>query len=88
MFSLICVWIDGWVNNREAGDLRRYRAQYDVTVIINFGTGTDNCSHMPCNMQNEITYAFLNFNGYTLEDWGWIKNSLFIMDAIIYTYRA
>ena len=24
--SLICVWIDGWVNNREAGDLRRYRA--------------------------------------------------------------
>ena len=29
MFSLICVWINGWVNNREAGDLRRYRAQYD-----------------------------------------------------------
>ena len=26
MFSLICVWINGWVNNREAGDLRRYRA--------------------------------------------------------------
>ena len=22
MFSLICVWINGWVNNREAGDLR------------------------------------------------------------------
>ena len=33
MFSLICVWINGWVNNREAGDLRRYRAHYDVTVI-------------------------------------------------------
>ena len=33
MFSLICVWINGWVNNHEAGDLRRYRAQYDVTVI-------------------------------------------------------
>ena len=26
MFSLICVWINGWVNNGEAGDLRRYRA--------------------------------------------------------------
>ena len=26
MFPLICVWIHGWVNNREAGDLRRYRA--------------------------------------------------------------
>ena len=23
-FSLICVWINGWVNNREAGDLRRH----------------------------------------------------------------
>ena len=22
-----------WVNNREAGDLRRYRAHYDVTVM-------------------------------------------------------
>ena len=33
MFSLICVWIKGWVNNREAADLRRYRAHYDVTVV-------------------------------------------------------
>ena len=33
MFSLICVWINGWVNNCEAGDLRRYRAHYDVTVM-------------------------------------------------------
>ena len=33
MFSLICVWINGWVNNGEAGDLRHYRAHYDVTVI-------------------------------------------------------
>ena len=34
MFSLISVWINGWVNNGEAGDLRRYRAHYDVTVMI------------------------------------------------------
>ena len=33
-FSLICVWINGWVNNREAGDLRRYRAHYDVIVMV------------------------------------------------------
>ena len=33
MFSLICVWINGWVNNREAGDLRRYRAHYEVIVM-------------------------------------------------------
>ena len=36
MFSLICVWINGWVNNREAGDLRRHRAHYDVTVMLCF----------------------------------------------------
>ena len=34
MFSLICVWTNDWVNNREAGDLRRYRAHYDVIVTV------------------------------------------------------
>ena len=33
MFSLICAWINGWVNNQDAGDLRRHRAHYDVTVM-------------------------------------------------------
>ena len=33
MFSLICTRINGWVNNGEAGDLRRHRAYYDVTVM-------------------------------------------------------
>ena len=33
MFSSICTWINGWVNNREAGDLRLYRAHYDVVVM-------------------------------------------------------
>ena len=34
MFSLICVWINGWINKREASDLRRKPAHYDVTVMI------------------------------------------------------
>ena len=33
MFSLICTRINGWVNNGEAGDLRRNRTHYDVTVM-------------------------------------------------------
>ena len=41
MFSLICVSINGWVNNREAGDLRRYRAHYDV-IIMPRGRCVDN----------------------------------------------
>ena len=33
MFYLICAWIHAWVNNGEAGDLRRHRAHYDVVVM-------------------------------------------------------
>ena len=33
MFSLICAWLNGWVNNREAGDLRCHPAHYDVIVM-------------------------------------------------------
>ena len=32
-FSLICAWTNSWVNNRDAGFLRRTRAHYDVTVM-------------------------------------------------------
>ena len=32
-FSLICVWINGWVNSNEAGDLRRNRAHYDGNIM-------------------------------------------------------
>ena len=34
LFSLICVWITGWVDNRDAGNLRRHRSHYEVTVMI------------------------------------------------------
>ena len=34
IFSLICIWINGWVNNREAGDLRSQRTHYDVSVML------------------------------------------------------
>ena len=37
MFSLICVWTcwtNGWANNRDAGNLRRHRAHYDVTAMV------------------------------------------------------
>ena len=31
---LISAWTNGWVNNRDAGDFRRYRANYDFTVML------------------------------------------------------
>ena len=33
MFSLIWARTNGWVNNRDAGDLRRHGAHYDVSVM-------------------------------------------------------
>ena len=34
MFSLICARINICINNREAGDLKRHRAHYDVIVMV------------------------------------------------------
>ena len=33
VFTLICAWTTGWAKNRDAGNFRRHRAQYDVTVM-------------------------------------------------------
>ena len=37
----VFVWINGWVNNAEASDLRRYRGQYDVIVMWKFVTNKE-----------------------------------------------
>ena len=47
MFSLTCTPINGWVNNGEAGDLRRYRAHYDV-IVMGFV--------LPVNVDNAFDY--------------------------------
>ena len=38
IFPLIYARINGWVNNREAGDLRRHRAHYDIIVMWTYAT--------------------------------------------------
>ena len=50
MFSLICVWINDWVNNGEAGDLRRYRIHYDVTVMTHFLQGNSTGTRYYCTI--------------------------------------
>ena len=37
MFSFTCAWTNGWANNRDASDLRRNHAHYDVTVMSTVG---------------------------------------------------
>ena len=62
MFSLICVWINGRVNNREAGDLRRYRVHYDVIIM---GSDHDSTSHFP----NQWRYSLLTHQRVTWTRW-------------------
>ena len=49
MFSLICACINGWINNRKAGDLKRHRAHYDVIVMTEISTQWEqrNCCMFP-----------------------------------------
>ena len=55
MFSL--VWINGWVNNREAGDVRRHRVHYDVTVMGKVLLRADSCQTlMLINRSNTYVY--------------------------------
>ena len=65
MFSLICASINSWVNNREAGDLIRQCAHYDVIVMfqsllgwwyrcLGINHGNDRKSLQVCDRQNWI----------------------------------
>ena len=76
MFSLICAWINDWANNREAGDLRRYRAHYDVIQMLlpirHLGTNFSKIWIMIQNFSGDIVttkdltdIAIVIFTGHT-----------------------
>ena len=55
MFSLICVWTNVWVNNRDAGDFWDHRTHYDVIVMPKYNTYiwmgvTRNCAQITINL--------------------------------------
>ena len=66
LWFFFCVWINGWVNNREAGDLRRYRAHYDVTVMKQSNWSTANpCTYFPGYIvRNSTVYCSPNTKHY------------------------
>ena len=81
MFLLICAWINGWVNNGKAGDLRRHRAHYDITVMV-----IQQCSHRS-NVPRTTFWSVQNFmqmqNQFTSHCL-WVSISLSIlMECII-----
>ena len=71
MFSLICARINDWVNNREAGDLRRHRGHYDVSVMPeNDLIDTANCHYGPSNTHSDSMSSYWGYlaatqKGYT-----------------------
>ena len=63
MFSLICAWINGWVNTRGAGDLGRHRAHYDLMVMGNASpmlAGTGVLTHWGGDNMFAILQIFFN----------------------------
>ena len=71
MFSLICAWINGWVNNREAGNLRRHCAHYDVTVMAWWRIGNENCQFNPRTC-NKLCHIHISGKNITVtSQWAW-----------------
>ena len=64
MFSLTCAWINGWVTNREAVDLRRNRTHYDVTIMksksITWHVALVDCCYSTVWYNNDIILQPLN----------------------------
>ena len=53
MFSLICAWINTWLNNRETGDFKRYSAHYNVIVMVKWYATSS-----PVSVRGPVTTAF------------------------------
>ena len=71
MFFFIFAWINGWVNNREAGDLRRHCAHYDVIVMRrNWLSSVKPCY---CPTRSQYPRDILNWHEWTLIP-AWIKS--------------
>ena len=66
MFSLICAWIKGWVNNREAGDLRHHRVHYDVIVMV---AHTDRLLHSPSLVAPGLSGVWNMNSNWLRETW-------------------
>ena len=62
IFSLICAWINVWVNNREAGGLRCHCVHYDDIVMI--GSVFHN--------RNDNMIIFLKYTRKCLDEWNFI----------------
>ena len=66
---LICVWINGWVNNREAGDLRRHLGHFDVIVMMHSLNNTNTNTHFGGTAGPKDTTLYLLKQGFHVTSW-------------------
>ena len=101
MFTLICARKNGWVNNGEAGDLRRYLAHYDVIVMVlwycctrkyNFSRNhylwrSFHLDHSGISLQFNSFRDYFHYHGLTLIP-AWICNHMLskMWDDITYPF--
>ena len=83
MLSLICVWINAWVNNREAGDLRRHRAHYDVIVM----TKSKPCDISWCVLCIALFHSAQIFITHTDRWWWALENILQWMIFLFWNFK-
>ena len=86
MFSLICAWINGRVNNREVGDLRRHCTHRDVIVLCCI-YNIEGSQYNPtvctlCSLQSWILSSIMKhvfFWWYTLLQGLWVTRYVFFV---------
>ena len=89
MFPSICAWINGWVKSCEAGDLRRHRTQYNVTVMIakwqQYSYGA--CFFFPTGLRStpplKNIYCHQTSNSNRYNSTIWMKPTFEIHDDVI-----
>ena len=68
-------WINGWVNNREAGDLRRHRVHYDAIVMEL--ADASRCHEISGHLRVFVVKGFLPHGvPSTCIVWAWIDNDI------------
>ena len=68
MFSSICAWTNDWVDNRDAGDVRRHRPNYDVTIMKSW---IDECH----KYIRSVGKFFFRFEHYETVQWKINRNT-------------
>ena len=84
MFSLLCAWKNGWVENGEVDDLRSHRAHYDVIVMKSSFNGMG--ATLKCGKYCTHRHGFVVFvlNGFASSVYKCFFNHCFTITDVIH----